>query len=299
MPPPLSNADRLENERLNGVHDQLRAQIAELAGRTDEASSNLRAAMEALLNSGGSAAQLQAAATPLIARAVEIQVSGPSQQAHLLAYQLSEEMLAAEQRRLAGVEASLFDDQFQSDLRAAFERGGSDLADRHDAATQDTLDALERIDAALAEEGLSREERQALLEQRHAVLYAYTGELSTLLEEAEARGVEGLEPLAQRVREQREALEASALSPQERNAKLAEASREAAAVAASFDAADANIILADAANTETALLNARSGEQDIGAPVLIFEDADPTDLSYLMSSTGRSGTSNSNEIELA
>ena len=277
----------------------LRSHIADLSGLTDEASINLRAAMETLLDSGTSADQLQSASAPLILRATEIQSSGTAQQAHLIAYVLSEEALMAEQRRLADIEASLFDTTFQSDLRDAFTRGGADLAQSYDNATERTLDALQSIDAVLAEEGLTREERQALLEQRHAVLYAYTGELDMLLDEAEERGVDGLEPLAQRVREQRQALEASALSPQEREAKITEASREAAVVASAFEASDSSIVLADAASTETALFEARSEEQEVDIPVLAFNEADPADLSYLMGSTGRSASTQSSDIELA
>lgn len=263
MSPLQHRHNPIEAARLSAVQERLRTEIAELAGLTDDASANLRAALEALLNSDANAAQLQSAAASLIARSAELQVSGASQKAHQIAYVLSEEALAKEQRQLEDIQASLFDESFQADLREAFERGSSDLVEAYDEATEQTLKQLAEIDAQLAEPGLSPGERQALLEAKQAALYAYTGDLEKLLERAEERGVHDIGPLSERVREQREALESSALSPQQKENKLAEATREAALVGAKYQSAESSIVVADATNYEVEGLQMPDVEQDV------------------------------------
>lgn len=278
-----NNQNSLEEEQLEAVRADVGAQIANLTGATDEASFNLKAALEALLNAPNlSAAQIQAAASPLIAQAHAHQTGNTRTQASVaIASVLSEQALADEQDRLIAIERSLFEDGFQTDLHNAFARGGADLVDAHDKATEEALAALERIDKQLAEDGLSTKEKQALLEQRHAVLYAYTGELETLLDRAQERGVEGLGPLAQRIREQKEALEASPLSPEQRAAKIEQASREAAAIASRFDADEQSIIMADATTQETLLISTKEGQEVDDQTLFSHDEADWGDLSNL------------------
>lgn len=254
-----------EREQLASVRSDLQAQIANLSGQTDSASFNLKAALEALLNAPAlDASQLQSAAQPLISQAQTLQAAGSQRQnAAAIAYVLNEQSLSEERERLHGIEGALFDERFQTDLRDAFSRGGIDLVEAHDKATDEALAALERIDAQLAEEGLSAKEKQALLEQRHAVLYGYVGELDTLLERARERGVDGLEPLAERVREQREALEASALSPQQKQAKIAQAGREAAAVGVQFEGQDQARAMAATTHAESHRLRDASEPQEV------------------------------------
>lgn len=279
------SSELVEQAQLASVRSDLQAQIANLSSQTDDASFNLKAALEALLNAPTlSASQLLSAAQPLISQAQMLQAIGPHQRQNeaAIAYVLSEQSLSEERERLHGIEGALFDERFQTDLHDAFARGGTDLVEAHDKATEEALAALARIDTQLAEDGLSANEKQALLEQRHAVLYGYVGELETLVERARERGVDGLEPLAERVREQREALEASALSPQQKRAKIAEAGREAAAVGVQFEGQEQTIILADTNHTEGRRLqnsNEQSVEFDAGAKhAFAFEDTPSGEL---------------------
>lgn len=217
------------------IEQEIARQIADLSGIGGDDAYNLKSALEALLNApSASAAQLMAAATPLLTQASRIQATGSNSQFTNIAYTLSEEALAVERQRLNDIAGNLFDPNFQGDLRNAFAQGGDDLVQAYDKTTEETVEELERIDEAMQQPGITTAEKQALLEEKQAVLRAYTGELDALLQIAEERGVDGIGPLAQRVREQQEALDASALSPQQREAKVSEAGREAAAVAAGF-----------------------------------------------------------------
>ncbi len=250
---PNSSRD-LEVERLEAVRADMQAQIAQLSG-LDDASFNLKSALEALLNApAASAGQLQAAAAPLVAQAATLRTGGAkSDQSHIIAYVLSEEALAEERQKLLNIEASLFDAQFQADLRDTFARGGDDLVEAYDAATEAALAELERINVALEQDTLTREEVQALLEQKHAVLYGYSGDMDALLDRAAERGVD-VDRLKERIQEHLAELEASPLASEQRAAKIEQAGREAAAVAANVSADNQTIVMDDAMHDEVNLL---------------------------------------------